>query len=213
MTHPIRAITMRTSEEELSAREPDDRVRSLDLYDLSPAELDGCRGLMLSLYCDQIFLERNSALLTDFVRGGGRILVNGHVQIPFLPGLSRWKRIDFSGPEDLRPACVTPHPIWEGVDYQELLYRSWITDPPPRGAELARYGVAGFYGRGYHSELPEDATVINGIGPYRLPVDISYPLGDGAVLAHAGNDLAGFADPQRSTRHLASRLLDWLEGR
>jgi len=60
---------------------------------------------------------------------------------------------------------------------------------------------------------PEGATVINGIGPYRLPVDISYPLGDGALLAHAGNDLAGFADPQRSTRHLAERLLDWLEGR
>lgn len=106
---------------------------------------------------------------------------------------------------------MTPHRVWEGVEFDELLYRTGAPGTPT-GPELARVGVAGFYGRGYHGHLPDDATVINGIGPYRLPLDITYPLGTGAIMAHAGNDLLSFSDPGRTTRHLGLRLLDWLEG-
>ncbi|MGW5029356.1 hypothetical protein ACWEO9_31500, partial [Streptomyces albidoflavus] len=80
------------------------------------------------------------------------------------------------------------------------------------GEELTRVGVAGFYGRGYQTHLPEGATVLNGIGPHALPVDVVHPLGRGQVMVHAGNDLLSFCDPDRSTRHLGPRLLAWLEG-
>ncbi|MFD7548835.1 hypothetical protein [Streptomyces sp. NPDC059816] len=190
---------------------PDRPVPTFDLYELTAARLDGCRGLILSLDCDQVFLSERADLLADWVRGGGRVLVNGHVNRPFLPGLAPWRRLDHRGPRDLRITPVTPHPIWAGVDFDELLYRTGVPGTPT-GEELARVGVAGFYGRGYHGALPEDATVINGIGPYRLPIDISYPLGAGAVLAHAGNDLLSFSDHDRTTRHLGARLLHWLEG-
>ncbi|MEU0685549.1 hypothetical protein [Streptomyces uncialis] len=186
-------------------------VPAFDLYDLSADLLDGCRGLILSMNCDQVFLRARGALLTDWVRSGGRVLVDGHVHLSFLPGLGPWRRLDHRGPRDLRIAPVTPHPVWEGVDFDELLYRTGVPGTPT-GAELARVGVAGFYGRGHHASLPDDATVINGIGPYRLPLDISYPLGSGAVLAHAGNDLLSFSDRDRTTRRLGPRLLDWLAG-
>ncbi|MFI8305293.1 hypothetical protein ACIF80_17970 [Streptomyces sp. NPDC085927] len=186
---------------------------SVDLYDLDEELLEAgeVKGLMFSLNCDQIFLERRSALLEKFVRSGGRVLVNGHVVRPFLPGLSPWRAIDHHGPADLRITPVTGHPVWEGVDFHELLYRTGVPGTPT-GEELARVGVAGFYGRGYHSRVPEGGTVINGIGPHALPIDIVHPLGDGAVMAHAGNDLMGFSDPDRTTRHLGPRLLAWLEG-
>ncbi|MER5280631.1 hypothetical protein ABT025_33535 [Streptomyces sp. NPDC002809] len=190
---------------------PGRSVATMDLYDLDAASLAGVRGLMLSLACDQIFLERRGALLAEFVRAGGRVVVNGHVNRPFLPGLAPWRAIDHHGPADLRIAPVTPHPVWEGVDYDELLFRTGVPGTP-RGAELARLGVAGFYGRGYHASVPENGTVLNAIGPHRLPVDVLLPLGDGEILAHAGNDLHGFCDPDRSTRHLGPRLLDWLKG-
>ncbi|MER5491730.1 hypothetical protein [Streptomyces sp. NPDC002490] len=186
-------------------------VPTFDLYDLSAARLDGCRGLILSLNCDQVFLGTRTELLADWVRAGGRLLVNGHVHRPFLPGLPAWRRLDHRGPRDLRISPVTPHPVWEGVDFDELLYRTGVPGTPT-GAELVRVGVAGFYGRGYHGALPEGGTVVNGIGPHRLPVDIGYPLGAGEVLAHAGNDLLSFTDRDRTTRHLGPRLLDWLEG-
>ncbi|MGW3955069.1 hypothetical protein ACWEKM_29975 [Streptomyces sp. NPDC004752] len=186
---------------------------SVDLYDLDARLLTGgrVRGLMLSPDCDQVFLERNATLLETFVRGGGRVLVNGHVVRPFLPGLPSWRAIDHHGPADLVISPVTPHPIWDGVDFHELLYRTGVPGTPT-GEELARVGVAGFYGRGHHSRVPESGTVVNGIGPHALPLDIVYPLGDGLVLAHAGNDLLGFSDPDRTTRTLGPRLIAWLEG-
>lgn len=187
------------------------RMTVLDLYDLAEANLSGIHGVSLAMGCDQIFLSR-TPLLTEFVMTGGRVLVNGHVQRPILPGLGRWRRLDFHGPEDLRITQATPHPIWEGVDYDELLFRTGVPGVPT-GKQLAKVGVAGFYGRGYHADLPKDTTVLNGIGPHRLPLDILFPLGAGQVLAHAGNDLIGFADAERSTRHLGTRLMDWLEGK
>ncbi|MBA0052521.1 hypothetical protein E0L36_17010 [Streptomyces sp. AJS327] len=211
-TPTVRFVTMGEAAPGQLAAEWATRATSLDLYQLSAATLRGCMGVSLVGGCDQVFLSRTDAL-TDFVRGGGRVLVNGHVRLPFLPGLGRWRRLDFRGPSDLRISPVTPHPVWEGVDYDELLYRTGGSAAGATGDRLAETGVAGFYGRGYHGELPPDATVLNGIGPHRLPIDIHYRLGDGEVLAHAGNDLTIFADPDRSTRRLGERLLDWLEGR
>ncbi|MBD0711144.1 MULTISPECIES: hypothetical protein [unclassified Streptomyces] len=185
----------------------------LDVYDLSEELLlsGGIKGLSLVNTVDQIFLERQAPLLERFVRGGGRILVNGHVVRPFLPGLSPWRALDYHGPDDLRISPVTPHPVFEGVDYLELLYRTGVPGTPT-GDDLARLGVAGFYGRGYHSRVPEGGTVLNGIGPHALPIDVLYPLGEGFVMAHAGNDLSLFSDPDRSTRSLGPRLHAWLEG-
>ncbi|NDZ79360.1 hypothetical protein G3I19_12695 [Streptomyces sp. SID10853] len=205
----VRYVTMGTYPDVEIA--PGRSVRTIDLYDLDAAPLTEVKGLMLSLGCDQIFLERRRALLEDFVRAGGRIVVNGHVSRPFLPGLAPWRAIDHHGADDLRIVPVTPHPVWEGVDYDELLFRTGVPGTP-RGAELARLGVAGFYGRGYHARVPANGTVVNAIGPYRLPLDVVLPLGDGAVLAHAGNDLHGFCDPDRSTRNLGPNLIDWLKG-
>ncbi|MEU7019335.1 hypothetical protein ABZ990_01565 [Streptomyces sp. NPDC046203] len=185
----------------------------LDVYDLSERLLlsGEIKGLALSNNLDQIFLERQAPLLETFVREGGRIQVNGHVVRPFLLGLSPWRALDYHGPSDLRITPVTPHPVFEGIDPLELLYRTGVPGTPT-GEELARLGVAGFYGRGYHSRVPEDGTVLNGIGPHALPIDVLYPLGKGLVMAHAGNDLSMFSDPDRSTRTLGPRLHAWLEG-
>lgn len=185
----------------------------LDVYDLSEELLlgGGIKGLSISGNVDQVFLERRAPLLERFVREGGRILVNGHVVRPFLPGLSPWRALDHHGPSDLWISPVTPHPVFEGVDPLELVYRTGVTGTPT-GEDLKRLGVAGFYGRGYHSRVPEGGTVLNGIGPHALPIDILYPLGDGLVMAHAGNDLFMFSDPGRSTRTLGPRLHAWLEG-
>lgn len=206
---PVRYVTMGPAP--VMDPVPGPTVPTVDLYDLDRVLDDGVRGLMFSLNCDQVHLQRRRARLEDFVRRGGRVLVNGHVHLPFLPGLAPWRALDHHGPEDLRITSVTPHPIWEGVDFHELLFRTGVPGTPV-GAELARVGVAGFYGRGYHAHVPEAGTVLNGIGPHRLPLDIVFPLGRGAVLAHAGNDLLGFCDPGRSTRNLGTRLLNWLEG-
>ncbi|MBP2366921.1 hypothetical protein [Pseudonocardia parietis] len=186
-----------------------DDLELYDCYDLPELDLGTVGGISLSATCDQLFLGRHRALLEEFVRSGGRLLVNGHVVEPFLPGLARWRRLVYEGPRDLVISRLSPHPIWDGVDLDDVLFRTGVP-----GAhtfeELRAIGVAGFYGRGYHLDLPEGARVLNGIGPLQAPIDYTFALGAGEVVVHGGLDLLTFADPTRSTARFATTVIAWL---
>ena len=183
----------------------------IDVYELFDACTPEVTGVYLTGDVDQEFLADRRDEFDALVRGGLRVVVNGHVQRPFLSGLSRWRRADYRGPADLALTRVTEHPVWRGVDPAALLY----TTRPGRHSpeERERIGVAGFYGRGYYLDLPEGAEVVHTLGRIAGPVDLVYPLGSGEVLLHAGNDLLQFGSEERGTAVLWSNLLNWLEGR
>lgn len=189
----------------------DGRVLEVDVYELFEACTPGTTGVYLSGDVDQEFLAERREEFDELVRGGLRVVVNGHVQLPFLTGLTRWRRAEYRGPTDLALTRVHEHPVWQGVDPAALLYST----PPGTFtlAERAEVGVAGFYGRGYYLDLPEGATVVHTLGRIAGPIDLVYPLGAGQVLVHAGNDLMQFASADRGTATLRDNLLDWLEGR
>ncbi|MGW0172402.1 hypothetical protein ACWDUM_01020 [Rhodococcus sp. NPDC003322] len=188
-----------------------DGFREADVYDLPDALSDEIGGVYLTGDVDQEFLAEHRDLLTAFVTGGGRVLVNGHVQRVFLDGLTRWRKLDFRSPADLTLTRVSAHPVWEGIDPKSLLYNTGTPGPVPFD-ELERIGVAGFYGRGCYLGLPEDARVVHTIGRTAAPIDYDYPLGAGRVLVHGGNDLLQFAGAHRGTAALRTQILDWLEG-
>lgn len=183
----------------------------VDVYDLFTACTPDVTGVYLTGDVDQEFLAAHRERFDDEVRRGLRVAVNGHVQRPFLTGLGRWRRAEYRGPADLALTRVTDHPVWEGVPPEALLYNTRPGRYTPE--ERERIGVAGFYGRGYHLDLPEGATVVHTLGRINAPIDRVYPLGDGEVLVHAGNDLLQFASADRGTESLRTNLLDWLEGR
>ncbi|MGW5028275.1 hypothetical protein ACWEO9_25960, partial [Streptomyces albidoflavus] len=83
------------------------RPAPVDVYDLTEELLLGgtVKGLTISGNADQIHLQRQAPLLEEFVRRGGRVLVNGHIVRPFLPGLTPWRALDHRGPADL---VITP---------------------------------------------------------------------------------------------------------
>ncbi|MCQ1957776.1 hypothetical protein NNX39_14875 [Arthrobacter sp. zg-Y826] len=186
----------------------------VDAYDLDDddavARILSADALVIGGGVDHLLLGKHREALTGFVRAGGRVLVNGQVVKPFIDGLAVWRKLEFRGAQDVRPHPVSPHPVWAGIDYRDLHYRTGV--PGTHSYErLEEIGVAGFYGRGYHLDLPENATVVTGIGQYRLPLDYSYTLGNGEVLVHGGNDLESFSDDQYSTRVLGPNLVQWLE--
>lgn len=189
---------------------PDRTVERRDQY--ADNLLDGAAGIIIGGGADQIALDARRDELTAFVEAGGRIQINGHVQRPFLPGLTRWRKLDFERPRDLRISTVTPHPVWEGVDPDLFWFQTGVPGTHTL-EEMQEIGVAGFYGRGYHLDLPEGAVVINGIGQLRAPIDWEYPLGAGRVLVHAGNDLLGFAKPGTASEALCDNLGAWLVAR
>lgn len=192
-----------------------DQITSVDVYDLDYSEARGRilsgAGLIVPAGADHMFLSTHLDALTEFVRGGGRVLINGQITVPFIQGLAPWSKLTARSALELQPVQLNEHPVWAGVDYDDLHYRTGAPGVHSYEA-LVEIGVAGFYGRGYHVDIPADATVITGIGPLRLPLDYSYRIGDGEVLVHAGRDLEKYADPRYSTGAFGENLVRWLRG-
>lgn len=170
------------------------RVRALDCYDLDEAALEQAAALLVTMHADQRYLASVRPLLESFAGRGGRLVVCGQVAVPFLAGLSAFCPLVDYHLEDLQVHMVQAHPVWAGVECQDLTLRR---------------GVAGFYGRGWH-QPPPGATVINGLGPRRLPLDVVYPVGAGEVLLHGGNDLWSWGEDGNTSSRLVPQLLDWL---
>lgn len=190
----------------------DGRIHVIDVYDLDATDLEGYTGVLVDGGCDQRFLASRSERLSAWVRTGGRVVANGHPVLRWLEGLPAHRKLDFHTLGDLWLCELGEHPIWAGIDRRDLLLRTGVPGDHSFD-ELQRIGVAGFYAHAYLVDLPQGAVPITGIGPGRLPVDVSYPLGDGEVVLHVGNDLSGFATRGTSTAGLWERMLEYLEGR
>ncbi|MDO5671300.1 MAG: hypothetical protein Q4G30_00375 [Actinomycetaceae bacterium] len=192
----------------------DPRCESADFYslaDLDDATLATYRGIYVAGWCDQIFLESQREKLTHFVEEGGRLFFNGHPERAALGNFPSYRKLDFRGMDDLSLHRVGEHPIWEGVDYQDLWLKTGV--PGSHDIEaLKKIGVAGFYARAYLSDVPAGAQVIGAIGPHKLPVDIAYPVGAGEVVYHCGLELLIFNYPDKSTKNLVDNLFAWLAG-
>ncbi|WP_226864234.1 hypothetical protein [Mycolicibacterium baixiangningiae] len=191
---PVVQVTM-GSHHPAGTPDADPRLGQVDIYRLPETDLTDVRGLIIGAGADQIFLERNRDLITEFARSGGRIAVMGHAVTDFLPGLGVWRKLTYTGPKDLAISFGDPHPVWEGVEAIDLSVRK---------------GVTGFYARGYADKIPADAIVTTRIGRHALPLDYVYPLGDGQVLVHGGNDLTNWKNDPNTAARMTPQLIDWL---
>ncbi len=169
-------------------------VTGLDQYALEGPSLDHVRTLVVGMHCDQRRLADRAGMIADFLARGGRVVASGHHAYPFLPGVGAFRPLVQPTLADLMVHRLADHPVWAGVEGKDLSFRR---------------GVAGFYGRGWH-EPPDDACVVNGIGPDRLPLDFVYRVGAGAVLFHGGNDLIGYGGAGDTSGRILPQLLDWM---
>lgn len=171
------------------------RVDLVAMHALERVDLAGYRGLLVNIHADQRYLAQRRAQLEAFLGQGGTIVVCGQVATPFLAELQPFVPMQNYRLDDLRVKLERPHPVWAGVDANDLTFRR---------------GVAGFYGRG-HNPPPDGATVINTLGPRRVPVDfVCRPAAGGRLLVHAGNDLWGYLDAGTSAARMAPQLFDWI---
>ena len=191
---------------------PDGRAVQRDVYDFDSVPFASVRGIIVSGGCDQRFLASRRESIDEWVRAGGRILINGHPMAQLVTGLPQLRRIEFHTPEDLWLSEIGSHPLWTGIDRRDLLFNTGIPGEHDF-EELRRIGVAGFYARAFLTGLPEGAQAITGLGPGRLPVDVAYPLGAGEVIVHAGNDIGGFSGAGMPGGRHGRQLIEYLEGR
>lgn len=163
-------------------------------WDLDPADIAAADGILLTMHLDQTRAVTWADAFEAMLDRGGRILVNGHIALPFLAGLAPFVLAGRKR-DDYRLTILGDHPIFAGVDRLGL---------------EERRGVAGFYGRG-HNPLPEGARALTGIGRAAAPLDWVWRRpGGGTILCHAGNDLwISPVDPAGMDR-LAANAVGWL---
>jgi hypothetical protein len=174
------------------------RIDLLPMHDLAQHDLSNYRGLLISKHVNQRYLTGRKEQLEAYLRGGGAIVVCGHIAHPFLDELRVFVPIPGYTLADLEVKREVEHPIWAGVSCDDL---------------TKRRGVAGFYGRG-HNPPPDGALIVHTLGPARRPVDfLCRPAVGGRLLVHAGVDLWTYLDQDDSTAfRITPQLFDWLRG-
>ncbi|MDR1648071.1 MAG: hypothetical protein LBR88_08575 [Zoogloeaceae bacterium] len=173
-----------------------DLVRVIPLYDLEKTDLSGYRALLFSSNLDQRYAVTQRDRLEAYLEAGGQMVCNGHIVRPFLRFLRLYEVAPYQNVETLRIHPAMPHPIFAGVDYEDLTFRR---------------GVAGFYSRG-SNPVPEGAEVLSTISPQRLPVDWLLNLpGGGRLLVHSGNDIWMHANDDNSASRITPQLMNWLQ--
>lgn len=175
---------------------PDVEVVPIDMYGLDATSLVHYRALLIGMHSDQYELQRVQSKLERYLSCGGIIVYCGHVAHPFLYMLATFRPIPRCTLEDLKVALDTTHPIYRGVEAEDVTFRR---------------GVAGFFGRGSNPP-PAGARVVATLAKGTMPLDWEIPVGAGWLYVHAGLDLWRYAGAGDGTaRRIPLQLLEWVE--
>ena len=151
-------------------------------------------ALLVPMHIDQHRLAAAAAWISSFLRAGGTLVFNGLLAYPFHAALARFQPLARPRVDQFRVRIVVDHPVWRGVDSDDLTFRR---------------GVAGFYGRGCNPP-PPGALIVGTIDHGRCAVDWQWhPPEGGRMLMHAGNDLWMYARDKNSAGALTPQLLRW----
>ena len=173
---------------------PDAPLQAVHEADLTAQPPESIAALLVPMHIDQRRFAAAGSWIAAFLAAGGTLVFNGLLAYPYHDMLRPFEPLAEPGLAGLHVSVDPSHPVWHGVDAQDLTFRC---------------GVAGFYGRGCNPP-PDGARVINTIGHGRCPVDWEWHVpGGGRMLMHAGNDLWMYARDETSAARVTSQLLRW----
>ncbi len=184
---------------DMDLRLPGDPVRlgevePLDCYSLPTSDLDAYAGIIVPTMVDQEFLYLHRGLLRTYLDRGGVIVFSGHLHRPWLPGAGLFEPKQVRTFRDYEVRIVGTHPIFAGVEDDDLTYRR---------------GVAGFFARGHHCPPPR-AEILVEFASGEPVVYIDEVTTGGALLVHAGSDLLNLGDRRSSASRVPTQLLSWI---
>lgn len=168
-------------------------LHPVDVYDLPIADLSPCAGLIIGGAVDQEYLFVHRQVIRKFLDDGKVIAFSGHLFRDWLPGCGRFVPKRIRSVADFAVHLVGSHPVFDGVDQDDLTFRR---------------GVAGFFARGHHPP-PESAEILAHLGDDEPIVYVDRKTTKGVILAHSGNDLIGFSDGGSAGR-IVPQLLAWM---
>jgi len=165
------------------------------IYDLPGLDLARFGAILVSAHTDQRAFAACAGQIAAFLDAGGLLVFNGHIAYPFLPELAIFVPVPGFSLNLLQVRRTAEHPVFDGVDPQNLTFRR---------------GVAGFYGRG-HNPPPPGAVVLHRLSGNDAPLDWVWPRpAGGTVFMHGGNNLWMYADDLTSAARIAPQLMAWV---
>lgn len=169
------------------------RLTPIDVYELASTDLGPFVGLIIGGSADQEFLLRNKGVIDGFLDDGKTLVFSGHLFREWLPGCGLFVPKAIDSVDDYRVTLEDDHPVFEGVDPEDLTFRR---------------GVAGFFARGHHPP-PAGAQILARLDGGEPIVYVDRSTTNGVILAHSGNDLLGFADGGTAAR-IVPQLVEWI---
>ena len=185
---------------------------------LTPAALDGARGLVISGAFDRIRPDEVEAVAA-FVENGGRLAVMVHVEPPQADLLHRFaisisngvirEQADVVGgdPLNFRVTRFGTHPVTKGLD-SFAMYGVWALLPTSKAVEaIAVTGPKAWV------DLNRNGKLENGDAVQSFAVAVAGARGQGGIVAFGDDALFQNKFLKDGNRRLAENLADWLTGK
>lgn len=168
---------------------------TLQVRDITEASLKNRAVILAEAHIDQRALMGWRDALEQHLRAGGLIVFNGHLAYPLFAQLPLFRVAQGRGREDLVVEQVAEHPVFDGVDCDNLSFRR---------------GVAGFYARG-GNPMPAGARLLHRLRKDGSEVDWIWqrPQG-GTIFMHSGNNMWLYQHDATSAARIAPQLVNWM---
>lgn len=167
----------------------------LDLYGLARTDLTAYAALIVPAMADQEHLAWHRAAIRHYLDAGGVVVFGGHLHRDWLPGAAAFVPLAEPSLRAYRVAEIADHPVFDGVEADDLTFRR---------------GVAGFFARGHHP-VPDGAEVLVQLAGGEPATYVDRVSTGGTILVQASCDLLGYAGSAGSTaQRIPEQLLAWV---
>lgn len=172
----------------------EENLERIDMYELPRVDLSRVSGLVVSSQVDQEFLYRHRDRVRAFLDAGGVVAFSGHLSRQWLPGARCFRPKSIESHDDYTVVEANPHPVFQGVEMEDLTYHR---------------GVAGFFARGHHPP-PDGSTTVLRFTSGEPVVYVDEVSTNGTIFAHSGNDLISFGRRPSTAARVPGQLVAWM---
>ncbi|MGE7092889.1 hypothetical protein ACQKII_15825 [Lysinibacillus sp. NPDC048646] len=172
-----------------------DEARTVEQYDFAQEDLSEVDVLIIPNFIDQEFLYRQREKIAAFLAEKKIVIYCGHLFREWLPGCGPFMPQLIRNYKDYEVFPTEQSVIFKGVTTADMTFKK---------------GVAGFFARGYHHP-PAYAEILLTFANGKPVTYADRCSTNGTILVHAGRDLLGYADENKSTDRIRPQFLAWLE--
>ena len=171
----------------------------IDMYDLETTDLSNYKCMIIAGMVDQEYLEEQKHLIERFLNDGKLLCFFGNLVTGWIPGQKPYEvqEIRWHGDYDLN--IEKDHPIFEGVNVEEM---------------TSKMGVKGIFARGSHP-APANAEIILTLPGDKPVTFIDRDSTNGTIFMHSGSTFFHTTgmNPKKgmTTERIPAQMLAWAE--